>query len=247
MQAKLDFVAIDQLAKYIGNKVSRCRKAVAAAWINALAPSPSRQLREDEDAWAEVPALLHAPRFSFAVLLMELMWFTASTCDTDSEHQGEQFPTLCLEAAQRLFDILAVVTTVGPLGSIKRKSDQSELIRRDVTLLDSTCEITALACTSSPPSYIPPWTRAGQLLELPRLLQDTNAQAMLPCERTGRHCAARVCRGWRRAKTVRATLWGRLAEEQGSALEVAAADAPIVAISSCRATDFDGVLGLAYG
>ena len=41
---------------------------------------------------------------------------------------------------------------------------------------------------------------------------------------------------------MRATLWGRLAEEQGSALEAAAADAPIVAISSCRATDFDGAL-----
>ena len=41
-------------------------------------------------------------------------------------------------AAQRLFDVLAVVTAVGPLGSIKRKSDQSELVRRDVTLVDST-------------------------------------------------------------------------------------------------------------
>jgi len=48
-------------------------------------------------------------------------------------------------ASQRLFDVLAVVTTVGPLGSIKRKSDQSELIRRDVTLLDSTCGGTAFA------------------------------------------------------------------------------------------------------
>ena len=50
-------------------------------------------------------------------------------------------------AVQRLFDVLAVVTTVGPLGSIKRKSDQSELIRRDVTLLDSTCDFPALAYT----------------------------------------------------------------------------------------------------
>jgi len=37
MQAKLDFVAIDQLAKYIGNKVSRCCRAVAASWTTAVA------------------------------------------------------------------------------------------------------------------------------------------------------------------------------------------------------------------
>ncbi len=38
---------------------------------------------------------------------------------------------------QALVDLLGVVTTVGPLGSVKRKSDQSELQRRDITLLDS--------------------------------------------------------------------------------------------------------------
>ena len=55
---------------------------------------------------------------------------------------GESAPKhLLAGAAQRLFDVLAVVTAVGPLGSIKRKSDQSELIRRDVTLVDSTCAL----------------------------------------------------------------------------------------------------------
>jgi hypothetical protein len=33
-------------------------------------------------------------------------------------------------------DLLGVVTAAGPLGSVKRKSDQSELQRRDITLLD---------------------------------------------------------------------------------------------------------------
>lgn len=33
-------------------------------------------------------------------------------------------------------DIMGVVTSVGPLGSVKRKSDNSELSRRDITLLD---------------------------------------------------------------------------------------------------------------
>lgn len=35
-------------------------------------------------------------------------------------------------------DVLGVVTSVGPIGSIKRKSTMEELIRRDVTLLDKT-------------------------------------------------------------------------------------------------------------
>ena len=59
-------------------------------------------------------------------------------------------PLLCCLTLQRLFDVLAVVTTVGPLGSIKRKSDQSELIRRDVTLLDSTCGIIAIHMMAFP-------------------------------------------------------------------------------------------------
>ena len=33
-------------------------------------------------------------------------------------------------------DMMGVVTSVGQLGSVKRKSDNSELSRRDVTLLD---------------------------------------------------------------------------------------------------------------
>ena len=33
-------------------------------------------------------------------------------------------------------DMMGVVTSAGQLGSVKRKSDNSELSRRDVTLLD---------------------------------------------------------------------------------------------------------------
>ncbi len=51
MQAKLDFVAIDQLAKYIGNKVSRCCRAVAAAWIAAVASTPPH--------WVDIQTSMH--------------------------------------------------------------------------------------------------------------------------------------------------------------------------------------------
>jgi hypothetical protein len=37
---------------------------------------------------------------------------------------------------QMTIDILGVVVEVKPLGSVKRKTDQVELSRRDVTLLD---------------------------------------------------------------------------------------------------------------
>ena len=47
-------------------------------------------------------------------------------------------------------------------------------------------------------------------------------------------CALRSCS----CKTVRLTLWGAFAEEQGASLEME--DTPIIAISACRASDFDG-------
>ena len=37
---------------------------------------------------------------------------------------------------KRLVDVVGIATQVGPIGSIKRKSDDSELLRREVTLLD---------------------------------------------------------------------------------------------------------------
>lgn len=36
-------------------------------------------------------------------------------------------------------DVLAIVTSLGPLGTVKRKSDSSELARRDITLADKRC------------------------------------------------------------------------------------------------------------
>jgi len=80
-------------------------------------------------------------------------------------------------------DLIGIVTSVQPLGSVKRKSDSSELSRRDLTLVDSAC------------------------------------------------------------KTVTITLWGATAEGVGSELEAAAAGShkPVVAISSCRVSSYNGV------
>lgn len=46
-------------------------------------------------------------------------------------------------------DLLGVVTVVGQLGSVKRKSDQSELQRRDVTLTDQRCAAPAQTSTQT--------------------------------------------------------------------------------------------------
>lgn len=42
--------------------------------------------------------------------------------------------TLC--GVQVPVDLIGIVTSTGPLGSVKRKSDSSEVPRRDVTLVD---------------------------------------------------------------------------------------------------------------
>ena len=81
-------------------------------------------------------------------------------------------------------DVIGVATTVGALGSVKRKSDATELSRRDLTLVD-----------------------AG-------------------------------------LKTVTVTLWGSTAEGVGAELEAAVAGGshhPVVAISSCRVSSYNGV------
>ncbi len=47
------------------------------------------------------------------------------------------FERLPLYAGKKtLVDIMGVATTVGPLGSVKRSRDGTELARRDVTLVD---------------------------------------------------------------------------------------------------------------
>lgn len=47
--------------------------------------------------------------------------------------------TVCVSVMQAGIDLMGVVTDVGQLGSVKRKSDNSELSRRDITLLDTRC------------------------------------------------------------------------------------------------------------
>ena len=43
----------------------------------------------------------------------------------------------CLQVS---VDLIGVVTQAGPIGSVKRKADNSELLRRDVTLTDQRWE-----------------------------------------------------------------------------------------------------------
>ncbi|KAI7845557.1 hypothetical protein COHA_000848 [Chlorella ohadii] len=80
-----------------------------------------------------------------------------------------------------MVDVIGVVTEVKPLGSVKRKTDQVELSRRDITLVD---------------------------------------QGL---------------------KTVVVTLWGATAEGPGRELEEQADATPVVAISSCRVSSYNGV------
>jgi replication factor A1 len=78
-------------------------------------------------------------------------------------------------------DIMGIVTAVAPLGSIKRKTDSTEISRRDITLVD---------------------------------------QGL---------------------KTVTLTLWGGAAENAGAELEALATTNPVVAISACRVSSYNGV------
>jgi replication factor A1 len=91
-------------------------------------------------------------------------------------------------------DVLGAVLEVGPLGSVKRKADASELARRDVTLGDAS------------------------------------------------------------GKSVVLTLWGEAAEGAGGAVEAAAGAAaaagsppPLLSVSHCRVSDFNGVSISALG
>ena len=81
---------------------------------------------------------------------------------------------------KRMLDVVGVATNVGQLGSVKRKSDGSELLRRDVTIVDES------------------------------------------------------------SLTVTVTLWDKLAEIQGQALE-SSASPQIVVLRGVRVTDFNGV------
>lgn len=69
-----------------------------------------------------------------------------------------------------MVDVIGVVTEVKPLGSVKRKTDQVELSRRDITLVDqgcvlgrvlvcSCCEAAAVVCPCGPGLIHQGWTR----------------------------------------------------------------------------------------
>ena len=67
--------------------------------------------------------------------------FTTALCQMNAGGRGHS----CLPkhgsdcAVQAPVDIIGVVTAAGPLGSVKRKSDATELARRDITLTDQRC------------------------------------------------------------------------------------------------------------
>lgn len=48
-------------------------------------------------------------------------------------------PHVVVTPVQMMVDVIGVVTEVKPLGSVKRKTDQVELSRRDITLVDQGC------------------------------------------------------------------------------------------------------------
>ncbi|KAL4439681.1 hypothetical protein ABPG75_002682 [Micractinium tetrahymenae] len=109
----------------------------------------------------------------------------AEDIDTSKMHAKMEFVAIDQLAAyvdkKMLVDLVGVVTEIKPLGSVKRKTDQAELSRRDITLVDQSL------------------------------------------------------------KTVVVTLWGSSAEDPGRELEQLAEAAPVVAISSCRVSSYNGV------
>ena len=116
MQAKMEFVPIDQLANYADKKVSGAlfggrwpeRKC---CWLCSVQDG-SRGL---SILWLMIKSVPNGPpshlRLQFASLFMCLCW-------------------------QMTVDVIGVVIQVAPLGSVKRKSDSVELSRRDMTIVD---------------------------------------------------------------------------------------------------------------
>jgi hypothetical protein len=54
----------------------------------------------------------------------------------DGGISGMAFPEAPLISLQMTVDVLGVLTAVAALGSVKRKTDNTELSRRDVTIVD---------------------------------------------------------------------------------------------------------------
>lgn len=55
---------------------------------------------------------------------------------------------------QMLVDVLGVVAEVRPLGSVKRKTDQVELSRRDITLVDQRWARHRTPCSPALPVWV---------------------------------------------------------------------------------------------
>jgi Replication protein A OB domain len=136
MQARPNFVPIDQLPSFIGKK----------ARTTSVADMPLTPR-------GSTCCIGVAPTYKYCTPARLQPWPRSRMFSNRRPHQAQHMHAL-KSAAQRsvhwmalsdsacclhqaLVDLLGVVTTVGPLGSVKRKSDQSELQRRDITLLDS--------------------------------------------------------------------------------------------------------------
>ncbi len=135
---------------------------------------------------------------------------------------------------QMMVDVIGVVTEVKPLGSVKRKTDQVELSRRDITLVDQGCAAGGgcgdpgdARCADN--HAVP--QLAGWVLCVHAMPGDFCSHAHIPC------CSL---------KTVVVTLWGATAEGPGRELEEQADAAPVVAISSCRVSSYNGVSGMHF-
>lgn len=109
----------------------------------------------------------------------------ADDIDTSKMHVKMEFVPIEQLAAfvdkKMMVDIVGVVMDVKPLGSVKRKTDQVELSRRDITLVDQSL------------------------------------------------------------KTVVLTMWGNAAEAAGREIEELVQQAPVVAITACRVSSYNGV------
>lgn len=134
----VDLVPFDKLVKQIGRKVG----PMAGAW-DVLAASTAGQCACSDSCdrcWGDcrlgwhrqwrkplLPAPVNGPPSPHG---RQIYLHKATVLRTLCGHCG----CWCLQAP---FDIMGMITSVGTVGSVKRKADNSDVSRREVTLADS--------------------------------------------------------------------------------------------------------------
>lgn len=157
----MEFVPIDQLAAYVDKKVRRelSEAGAGAAWgplaeagraLVTAVPGPLHQVVK------AVVRPAHARGGHCAAGAQKaahgIFWFAFLLVEAGQQPQLPRLATVPASpplhtACQVLVDLTGVVTEVRPLGSVKRKTDQVELSRRDVTLVDQrSAELTTSGC-----------------------------------------------------------------------------------------------------